>query len=215
MIPVVAVTGTRKSGKTTLIEKIIPELRKKGYSVATVKHDVHGFEMDIPGKDTFRHRGAGARITIISSPDKLGYIEIREQEINFEEILERFIEDVDIVIAEGYKNQNIPKIEVFNGEELLGKDDENLLAVVSDKSPLDKVDKPVFKLEEAEKVADLIEEKVIKENQVQNLWLFINDRHVPLKDFIRTMFYEIIRGMMKSLKKVGEPRKVVFKVWYK
>ena len=211
MLPVIIIAGTRKSGKTTLIEKLIPYFRQKGYRIATIKHDVHGFEIDIPGKDTFRHREAGSSLTIISSPDKVALVEMRDKELDFEEILERFVEGVDLVIAEGYKSQPYPKVEVYNGEELLLKDDENLVAVVG---AVDGVGVPVFTMEEVEKLAEYLDEKVIKPYQKQNLWLFINDRYVPLKDFIRTMFTEIVRGMMKALKKVGEPRKVVIKVWW-
>ncbi len=212
MIPVVGVAGKKNSGKTTLIEKLVKELRNRGYRIATVKHDVHGFEIDIPGKDTYRHREAGARLTIISSPDKVALVEMREKEMDLEEILERFVEDVDLVITEGYKSHPIPKIEVYDGKEFLLKDDENLLCVVAER--FDEMNVKVYSPDDTEKIADLIEEEVIKKNPVPNLWLFINDRHVPLKDFIRTMFYEIIRGMIKSLKKVGKPGKVVIKVWY-
>ncbi len=211
MLPVIIVAGTRKSGKTTLIEKLLPHFTKKGYRIATIKHDVHGFEIDIPGKDTFRHREAGSSLTIISSPDKIALVEMRDNELDFEEILERFIEGVDLIIAEGYKSQLYPKVEVYNGKEFLLKDDENLIAVVGE---IGEAPVPTFNLEEADKLADYLEEKVIKPYQKQNLWLFINDRYVPLKDFIRTMFTEIIRGMLKALKKVGEPKKVVIKVWW-
>ncbi len=211
MLPVIIVAGTKKSGKTTLIEKLIPLLTGRGYRVATIKHDVHGFEMDIPGKDTFRHREAGSSLTIISSPDKLALVEMRERELDFEEILERFVEDVDVVIAEGYKSQPFPKVEVYNGKERILRDDENLVAVVGE---LEKAEVPVFSSDEVEKLADLLDEKIIKPYKRQDLWLFINDRYVPLKDFIRTMFREIIRGMLKSLKKVGDPKKVVIKVWW-
>ena len=213
MLPILLVAGTRKSGKTTLIENLIPIFVKKGYRVATIKHDVHGFEIDIPGKDTFRHREAGARITIISSPDKVAMVEQRDKELDFEEILERFVEDVDFVIAEGYKSHPYPKIEVYDGKERILKGDENLIAIVG--KNIKGEDVPVFDTEDYEKIAEYVEEKIIKPYQKTNLWLFINDRYVPLKDFIRTMFTEIISGMLKALKKVGEPKKVVIKVWWR
>ncbi len=213
MLPILLVAGKRKSGKTTLIENLIPVFVKKGYRVATIKHDVHGFEIDIPGKDTFRHREAGARITIISSPDKVAMVEQRDKELDFEEILERFIEDVDLVIAEGYKSHPYPKIEVYDGKERILEGDENLIAVVGRNIKDEKI--AVFDPEDYERIAEYVEEKVIKPYQKTNLWLFINDRYVPLKDFIRTMFTEIISGMLKALKKVGEPKKVVIKVWWK
>ena len=71
MIPIVSIVGKSGAGKTTLIEKMIPELKKRGYRVATIKHDVHGFDIDHEGKDSWRHKKAGAHATIISSPWKV------------------------------------------------------------------------------------------------------------------------------------------------
>ena len=68
MPPVVSFVGKPDSGKTTLLEKLIPELNRRGYRVGTIKHHVHQFEMDKPGKDTFRHKQAGARVVALSSP---------------------------------------------------------------------------------------------------------------------------------------------------
>ena len=74
MIPVVSIVGKSDAGKTTLIEKLIPELVRRGYRVATVKHDVHGFDVDREGKDSWRHKQAGAHTVVISSPEKLALI---------------------------------------------------------------------------------------------------------------------------------------------
>ena len=74
MIPIISIVGKSDSGKTTLIEKIIPELNKRGYRVATVKHDVHGFDIDIEGKDSWRHKNSGAHTVVISSPQKIAMI---------------------------------------------------------------------------------------------------------------------------------------------
>ena len=116
MIPIVSIVGKSNSGKTTLIEKLLPELIKQGYRVATVKHDVHGFEVDKEGKDSWRHRQAGAYCTIISSPEQIAVIKTTDHDATLEEIRDRFIDELDIIISEGYKTDSAPKIEVFRKE---------------------------------------------------------------------------------------------------
>jgi len=134
MIPIVSIVGRSDSGKTTLIEKLIPELVRRGYRVATIKHDVHGFDMDHEGKDSWRHKHAGARISIISSPWKIGIVEDVDRDHELAEIRDRYIHDVDLILSEGYKRNTHPKIEVFRSvmnHELLCTPEDNLLALAS------------------------------------------------------------------------------------
>src|SRR5512137_1070133 len=111
MIPVLSIVGKSNAGKTTLLEKLIPELKRRGYRVATVKHDAHSFEMDQPGKDTWRHRQAGADVVVISSKDKVAEIRSVDAEVPLTE-LAASIRGVDIILTEGYKRGPAPKIEV-------------------------------------------------------------------------------------------------------
>jgi len=113
--PMVAVVGNSGSGKTTLIEKLIPEITKRGLRVGTIKHDVHGFEMDKPGKDSWRHKHAGAAMTVISSPDQIGMVKDANHDHEPGELL-RLFGDVDVILCEGFKNRNIPKMEIFRAE---------------------------------------------------------------------------------------------------
>jgi molybdopterin-guanine dinucleotide biosynthesis protein MobB len=132
-IPVISFVGKSRSGKTTLLEKIIRELKSKGIKLAIIKHDTHQFEIDHPGKDTWRHGKAGADIVAISSPEKMAIIEKREREMTLDEVIAR-IPPVDIIITEGYSQEKKPKIEVFRSEahqKLLGPTEE-LLAIASD-----------------------------------------------------------------------------------
>ncbi|GAA0078625.1 molybdopterin-guanine dinucleotide biosynthesis protein B [Clostridium sp. CTA-5] len=99
-------------GKTTLIEGLIKELKKRKYSVGTIKHDIHGFDIDKKGKDTYRHRKAGADEVIISSKNRLAIIKELKEEINLEDIIE-MMKDKDVILVEGYKNSNLKKIEVY------------------------------------------------------------------------------------------------------
>jgi molybdopterin-guanine dinucleotide biosynthesis protein MobB len=109
----VAVVGKSDSGKTTLIEGLIPELKRLGLRVGTVKHDVHGFEVDVPGKDSWRHGNAGADAYVVSSPQKLAYIGAVDDDLPLEEIAKRFFGGFDIVLAEGYKDSAPFKVEIF------------------------------------------------------------------------------------------------------
>ncbi len=131
--PIVLIVGNSGSGKTTFLEKIIPELARRGLKVGTVKHDIHGFDMDIPGKDSWRHKQAGASITVISSPYQIGMVRDVNHDHTPDELLPLFT-GVDIVLIEGYKRAPKPKLEIFRTEvakEPLCKDDDHLLAIVS------------------------------------------------------------------------------------
>ncbi|MBS3947414.1 MAG: molybdopterin-guanine dinucleotide biosynthesis protein B [Dethiobacter sp.] len=156
-IPVVSVVGKSDSGKTTLICGLLPELKRRGYRVATIKHDVHGSEIDRPGKDTWKHSQAGADIVVLSSPAKIALLEKVSEELTLEQVIAK-IDHVDIIISEGYKRNNKPKIEVFRSTvhdaPLCGRED-NLLALASDVR-LD-LGVPVFALDDYAGMADLME----------------------------------------------------------
>lgn len=161
MIPIISVVGKSNVGKTTLLEKLLPELKKRGYRVATIKHDVHGFSIDQPGKDTWRHAQAGADMVIISSQQKMAVIERVEQERTLDEIATG-IENIDLILTEGYKRQDKPKIEVYRperSETLLCKKEE-LVAIATD-VPLN-MGVPEFALDDSIGLVDLIEEKFLK-----------------------------------------------------
>ncbi|MEK7290442.1 MAG: molybdopterin-guanine dinucleotide biosynthesis protein B [Planctomycetota bacterium] len=137
-VPVISIAGVSNSGKTTLIVKLVKELKSRGYKVATIKHSHHSFELDTEGKDSWLHTKAGADAVVVTSHNTLGVIRHSPKEISLLEIINTYLQDMDIIIVEGYKSENIPKIEVFRTEistELVCKDDKNLLAVVGDKNP--------------------------------------------------------------------------------
>lgn len=161
MIPVISLVGKSNCGKTTYLEKLISEMKKRGYKVATVKHDVHGFDIDKPGKDTWRHAQAGADIVCISSPEKMAMIKKVEQELLLNEVIE-YIDGVDIIFTEGYKRESKQKIEVYRQEAsenpLCSK--EELLAMATDVKVYDNV--PSFSLEDASDMADFLVANVIK-----------------------------------------------------
>ena len=111
--PAIAFIGKSGSGKTTLVEKVISSLCERGYRVGSVKHHgFKGFDIDIPGKDSWRHAQAGAMHTIVASPDKMAEIKGLHRELEFDEIIER-MDDVDVVVIEGFRHAGAPSVDIF------------------------------------------------------------------------------------------------------
>jgi molybdopterin-guanine dinucleotide biosynthesis protein B len=132
--PIISVVGYSGAGKTTLMEKLISELTRRSYRVGSIKHDVHGFEMDKPGKDSWRHKQAGACTTLISSPRQIGMVMDVDHDHNPDE-LKKFFSNVNVILTEGYKKQSRPKVEIFRSEihdEPLCRSDDNIVAIMSD-----------------------------------------------------------------------------------
>jgi molybdopterin-guanine dinucleotide biosynthesis protein A/molybdopterin-guanine dinucleotide biosynthesis protein len=130
-IPVISLVAYSGSGKTSFLEKLIPELKKRGLRVAVVKHDAHDFDIDRDGKDSARISKAGADVTAIVSASRAAIMENRS--VDFAEIVSR-IKDVDLIITEGGKHENWPKIMLYRaaaGKEYAARP-EDCIAVVSD-----------------------------------------------------------------------------------
>jgi molybdopterin-guanine dinucleotide biosynthesis protein B len=127
--------GRSNSGKTTLIERIIPELVKEGYRLATIKHAGHGFNLDTEGKDSWRHKQAGAETVVVMSKGSLALFTDVEQETSLGELRDRYVNaGIDLIIAEGWKSEGYPKIVIVRDQ--VGEVDvsfEGLLALVSNK----------------------------------------------------------------------------------
>lgn len=159
----VAKSGT---GKTTLLEKVIASLKGRGYKVGVVKHDAHRFDIDHPGKDSYRLTAAGADTMLISSPEKLAMVKKHAEAPSIEEILSTYFTDVDIVLTEGFKMSSMPKIELHRKERsatLLCRGEEfnpTLVAVASDERL--ELDVPVLDLNDPQQVADFIEKSFLK-----------------------------------------------------
>jgi len=163
-IPIVSIVGKSNSGKTTLIEKIIPELIRRGWCVGTIKHNMmHGFEIDHEGKDSWRHRKAGAKVTVLASPQQVVLLEDVERDYDIGEIRARYIRGVDIILVEGYKKNPYPKIEVYRPllrREMLCTPADNLIAVASDESIETFV--PCMNINDIPGLTTLIEDRFLK-----------------------------------------------------
>jgi len=160
MPPIISVVGKSESGKTTLIEKLIPELKNRGYRIGTIKHAHHNFDMDKEGKDSWRHKAAGAETVVIVSPGKISIV--KDEDFERLEHLEKYFDGMDLVITEGFKREKMPKIEVcraVRNKEPLCQDDHTLIALVTDTETNFNV--PTFGLEEIKGLADLIEKQYL------------------------------------------------------
>ncbi len=154
--PLISVVGNSGVGKTTFLEKLVRELKARGHRVAAIKHDCHDFDMDRPGKDTYRLAEAGSDIVMISAPDKLALLERVEEERSLASLVAMVADRVDIVLTEGYRSAAALKIEVSRralGSKLTSRLDD-LLAIVSDQ-PFG-LAVPQFGLDDASGVADLL-----------------------------------------------------------
>lgn len=157
LAPVVTFVGKSGTGKTTFLEKLIPELKRRGLRVAVLKHDAHEFEMDKPGKDTYRFTAAGADVVTISNAGKFAMVERPSRELEVRDIISR-LPQVDLVLTEGYKKSRYPKIEIHRAElkcPLIAEEAE-LLAVMTDE-PLDTGARQLA-LEDISGCADLLQE---------------------------------------------------------
>jgi molybdopterin-guanine dinucleotide biosynthesis protein B len=163
-VPVVSVVGKGDSGKTTFLEKLIRELTNRGVRVATVKHHIHDYDIDVPGKDSWRHARAGAVATMVSSPEKFALIHEVERELTVDQIA-RVAADTgcDLLITEGFKREGRNRIEISRSarSDALVCDPSELVALVTDNAGLAAADVPRFGLDDAAGVADLIGERFL------------------------------------------------------
>jgi molybdopterin-guanine dinucleotide biosynthesis protein B len=209
LIPIISIVGKSNSGKTTLIEKLVPELTRRGYQVATVKHDVHGIEVDREGKDSWRHKQAGAHTVIISSPQKIALIRDVEKDSTLDEIRRRWVQDVDLLLSEGYKKDVQPKIEVFRKEihkKLLCTKKDNLIAIVSNRKF--NVGVPCFHLEDMKGLSNFIEKEFLKSKKEKEVTLRVDGKPIPMTPFVREFLTKTIKGMLSALRGCEKSKRI-------
>jgi molybdopterin-guanine dinucleotide biosynthesis protein B len=202
MPPTVSIIGKSKSGKTTLIEKLVQELKSRGYRVATIKHIPQGASFDEVGKDSWRHIQAGSEATAISSPDKVVLIKPVTQDASLYEVAYLLGEDYDIILAEGFKQGNTPKIEVHRkdaGPPL--RDIKKLIGIVTDE-PLETKARQ-FSTDGIKDITDLLEKGFIKA-QAERISLHVNNMPITLTTFPKQIISNVLLAMVSCLKGVGE-----------
>ncbi len=162
---IIAIVGESNSGKTTLLEKLISHLTNRGYKTGSVKHTHDEFEIDKEGKDSWRHKKAGADSVLVVSKNKIALI--RDDAASYMSKMEYYLSDMDIILAEGFKKQDLPKIEIFRAGNIdkgpLCLNDKNLIAFVTDSEY--KSNAPVFGLEDTKELADFIELNFLKNSK--------------------------------------------------
>lgn len=156
---VIGIIGWSGTGKTTLLTDLIPVLIARGYTVSTMKHTHHDFDMDQPGKDSYLHREAGAREVLLTSKKRWALLnELRDEpEPDMEELFTKMA-PVDILLIEGFKSHRFAKIEVnrpSRGKKLLCKTDDSVIALATDEA-VEEISIPLLDLNDVEAVADFI-----------------------------------------------------------
>ena len=153
------VIGWKNSGKTVLMERLVAEITARGFLVSTVKRAHHRFDVDHPGKDSYRHREAGAHEVLLSSRSRWALMhEIRDEAELALPTLLGHLAPVDLVLIEGYKRDSHPKIEAHRyatGQPLIALEDPNVVAVASDVTP-EGLSQPVLPLDDTSAIADFI-----------------------------------------------------------
>ncbi|NIR00890.1 MAG: molybdopterin-guanine dinucleotide biosynthesis protein B [Gemmatimonadales bacterium] len=170
-VPIVSVVGRKNSGKTTLVEALVRELSRRGHRVGTIKHDAHGFEIDHEGKDSWRHKRAGAETVVIASASKVAMVMVKSvtADPGPYALASTLLGDMDIIIAEGYRKLGRHRVEVVcsaTGAPPLCAEDE-VIAFVSDARPSAIV--PCFGIEEIGSLADMLEQKLLSSAPISSL----------------------------------------------
>ncbi len=198
MRPVISIVGKSNSGKTTLLEGLIAELKRRKYKVIAIKHAGEGFELDREGTDSWRLYQAGSEVVAVSSPNKLAVIRPLDHDFSPQEV-SRFIKgDYDLVLAEGFKESSNLKIEIHSkGQELLTPK-KLLFAVVADEPVA--VDVPQFTKDEIPAIAGLIERWLESQKKEEEIELFVNGSQLPLNPFVRQWLASVVMAMALNLK---------------
>ena len=153
------IVGWKNSGKTTLVERLVSDITKRGYKVSTVKHAHHSFDIDHKGTDSYRHRMAGATEVMLASSNRWAIIhELREEaEPDFDFLVNK-LGEVDLILVEGFKHGKHKKLEVIrfaNRKSPIFEEDQNVVAIATDGIQVDN-GLSVFNIDEVSKIADFI-----------------------------------------------------------
>ena len=208
MPQIISIVGKPRSGKTTVLQGLITELKRRGLRVATIKHSTHEFKLDSPGKDSWLLAQAGSELVVFNSPQSLAYIRKVDKEVSLDELAHLVGEDFDIVLTEGYTRERCPKIEVHRrqqGPDLISPVEE-LIAIASDE-PLD-TNLPQYTLDDFRGLVELIEGRVRARRGETEVALFADGKSVPLNPFAKEIIARTLLGMASALKGLAKASKL-------
>lgn len=210
--PIIAFVGRPDGGKTTLLERLIPELSRRGYRIGTIKHHVHDFTFDTPGKDTWRHKQAGAYSVLLASPTGLGLVNDTDRDLTPEELATRYFPEIDLILAEGYKQTTLPKIEVFRPavQDAPLARDASWIAYVSDAPP--SADLPCFAPDNIAGLAEFLIAKFLAGQTRQQTQLVADGALIPLNRFTEEFIRKTVAGMVSSLRGCEQARRLTLTI---
>jgi len=193
-----AIVGSSRSGKTQLIQRLVPELKRRGSSVAVIKHCSQGFVLDKKGKDSWKFMESGADGVALMSPDQLAFIQKKKGKVSLAGLARDFFKDMDIVLVEGGRQEKgLRKIEVLSKgvAEKLESPLKELEAVVSDIKVA--LPRPVFRPDQIGQIADFLERKSAGDEPY--VFLDVDGASIPLNAFVQKIFENVLLGMARSL----------------
>lgn len=200
---IISIVGKSESGKTTLLEGLIARLKQRGYRVAVIKHSAEDVELDTVNKDSWRFSQAGSEVSAVTSSHKMAVFKNMAHDLSPQELSQFIGSDYDMILTEGFKQGNHPKIEVHRqeqGKELVSSP-EQLLAVVTDE-PLN-VEAPQFSKDEVPLIVDLIENTLNAQNG-EDIDLFVNDTYIPINKPFKNLLFRTLVAMVSGLKGIKE-----------
>lgn len=178
---------------------------RRGYKVGAIKHDAHRFDIDHPGKDSWRHKEAGATVSVISSPEKVAVVMDVERELTLDEIVSAYLTDVDIVLTEGFKRESKLKIEVLADGDSKVVSPLSEVFLVAGSTAVD-VGRPKVGRDDIGAIAGAIESRFpAGEGDVAGVSLVVDGESIPLNRIMQAMVANTVAGLISSLKGVEAP----------
>ena len=199
MIPLIGFVGEKKSGKTMVLKAVLAELAKKGRKVGVIKHTAHGFDLDRPHTDSFMLKESGAAKVAMLGHDEIAVYGAAKPEPGPEQVRDLYLSDLDIVLVEGFKDAQIPKILIAATRPIppWGRETAGVIAVVSK-------DKPDFETKhikpgQTKEIVKLIEWYIKTHRSKREVKIYLDGRELKIKPFIKDFFLNSIVGMVGSL----------------